>query len=182
MTKAYKMVDFGPLALPVLDEINTLDMHTDKANPIDVEKLNNLLRDKGRGKREALEVEDTNPVPSPSAITSNDKKEIIDFNKLAILICKIAETIATGTAATVTLKVNPSLLPNTTLIAKEIDHGILFEMFIGDELHRKKLIDAITDLAKDLVQRLRCDVKISIFDPIYLDEPVLSHLSICRND
>ena len=48
MTKTNKMIDFGPLSLPIGDDINSLGSQTDKANPIDVEKLNNLLRDKKR--------------------------------------------------------------------------------------------------------------------------------------
>jgi hypothetical protein len=179
MTKAYKMIDFGPLALPFLDDINSKEMQNDNANPFDVEKLNNLLHDKRKNNKDVVQLEEENlfeNISKISAFKNNDKN--IDLIKLAELMALIAETVAVGIATSVSLKINPSLLPNTTLVAKEIDQGILFEFYIKDENHRSRLVENLDNLTKDLSKKLRCTVQIFIFDPLNPLVPIQSDFDL----
>lgn len=178
MTKANKMIDLGPLALPFLDEMESEDLQIDTANPFDVEKLNNLLSDKRKRNKEVVQFEEENLFEALSKISvyKNEDKNI-NLIKLAELMALIAETVTVGTATTVSLKINPSLLPSTTLVAKEIDQGIMFEIYIKDGFHRSKLVEKLDNLIKDLSTRLCCTVQIIIVDPIQSFTPGQSELA-----
>lgn len=168
MTKANKMIDFGPLSLPIGDDIHSLGVQTDKANPFDVEKLNNILQDKKRNNKEIIEIEEIDISKSLMKISSyKNTDENFNLTKLSELMKLVAETVAVGTTTSVTLKINPSLLPNTTLIAKEIIQGILFEIYVKDELYRSRLIENTKDLVKYLTKQLNCIIEIHIFDSIH---------------
>lgn len=168
MTKMNKMIDFGPLSLPIGDDINSLGSQTDKANPFDVEKLNNLLRDKKRNNNQIIEIEEIDISKSLIKISSFKKSdENFNLTKLSELMKLVAETVVVGTTTSVTLKINPSLLPNTTLIAKEIIQGILFEMYVKDETQRTRLIKNSNELIAYLTKQLNCIIQIHIFDPIH---------------
>ena len=168
MSRRHISIDLGPLALPFFSESNLTESSFGKASKDDIEKFHNLLRDGENEKKKSVNLDDQNF----SDIGIKDIESEIKAGEKLIELAKATSAAASSIngedekliLVTAEIKIRESLLPDTTITAKKINNDIFFELCIGDESHRNWLVKKLPVLAKEIGERINCQIQISVLD------------------
>ncbi len=166
MTRRGSPVDFGPLSLPVGDMPFFQESHVASASFQDVERLEALLSDRGKGGRG----KDDSLVELPRASATLMARDSM------YLLSSLAEALP-GLAASPTFKaqqhteiqISPELLANTHLSVTDTGGHVEFVFRVAGDSDRDWLRQHLPWLAKTVGEKLARDVRIAVLDSVESD-------------
>jgi hypothetical protein len=163
-------IDLGPMSLPFSEQSELSDMKLDIASHSDIEKLNALLRD-GSNNKQSLDQSDEfqilfeNNFDMFSSNIDNNKK-IIEITNIAYdVFISFNNFIDQTNINFVELNIRENILPDSTIKAEKKDNKFNFELCISCEDHRNWLVQKLPLLVREIGDRIRHPLVISIFDP-----------------
>ncbi len=163
MTRRGSPVDFGPLSLPVGDMPFFQESHAASASVQDVERLEALLSDRGKGGRD----KDDSLVELPRASATLMTRDSM------YLLSSLAEALP-GLAASPTFKsqqhaeiqISPELLADTHLSVTDTGVRVEFVFRVAGDSDRDWLRQHLPWLAKTVGEKLERDVRIAVLDSV----------------
>jgi hypothetical protein len=161
MTRRGSPVDFGPLSLPVGDMPFFQEAHVASASAKDVERLQALLSDRGRGGQD----KDDSLVELPrasAAFMARDSMYLL--SSLAEALPGLAASPAFKAQQFAEIEISPELLANTHLSVTDTGARIEFVFRVGGDTDRDWLRQHLPWLAKTVGEKLERDVRIAVLD------------------
>jgi hypothetical protein len=163
MTRRGSPVDFGPLSLPVGDMPFFQDAHVASASVKDVERLQALLSDRGRGGQEKDDSLVELPRASP-AVMSRDSMHLL--SSLAEALPGLVASPAFRAQQHTEIQISPELLADTHLLVTDTGARIDFVFRVGGDTDTDWLRQHLPWLAKTVGERLERDVRIAVLDSV----------------
>jgi hypothetical protein len=163
MTRRGSPVDFGPLSLPVGDLPFFQESHVASASVKDVERLQALLSDRGRGGQD----QDDSLVELPrvtAAVMARDSMHLL--YSLAETLPGLAVSPAFKSQQHAEIQISPELLAETHLSVTDTGARIEFVFRVGGDTDRDWLCQHLPWLAKTVGERLERDVRIAVLDSV----------------
>jgi hypothetical protein len=139
------------------------DAHVASASVKDVERLQALLSDRGRGGRD----KDDSLVELPratSAIMARDSMHLL--SSLAEALPGLAASPAFKTQQHAEIQISPELLAETHLSVTDTGARIEFVFRVGGDTDRDWLCQHLPWLAKTIGERLERDVRVAVLDSV----------------
>lgn len=161
MTRRGSPVDFGPLALPVGDMPFFQESHVTSASVKDVERLQALLSDRGRGGQD----KDDSSVELPratAAVMARDSMHLL--SSLAEVLPGLAASPAFKAQQFAEIEISPELLTETNLSVTDTGARIEFVFRVGGDTDRDWLRQHLSWLAKTVGERLERDIRVVVLD------------------
>ena len=161
MTRRGSPVDFGPLSLPVGDMPFFQESNVASASAQDVERLQALLSDRGRGGQD----KDDSSVELPratAAVMARDSMHLL--SSLAEALPGLAASPAFKAQQFAEIEISPELLANTHLSVTDTGARIEFVFQVGGDSDRDWLRQHLPWLAKTVGERLERDVRVVVLD------------------
>jgi hypothetical protein len=163
MTRRGSPVDFGPLSLPVGDTPFFQESHVGSASVQDVERLQALLSDSGRGGQD----QDDSLVELPRATAAAMARDSMHLlSSLAEALPGLAASPAFKTQQHAEIQISRELLADTHLSVTDTGARIEFVLRVGGEADRDWLRQHLPWLAKTVGEKLERDVRIAVFDSV----------------
>jgi hypothetical protein len=163
MTRRSSPVDFGPLSLPVGDMPFFQDSHAVPASISDVERLQALLSDHGRGGQDKEDSLVELPRAS-AAVMTRDSMHLL--SSLAEALPGLAASPAFKAQQFAEIEISPELLADTHLSVTDTGARIEFVFRVGGDTDRDWLRQHLPWLAKTVGERLDRDVRIGVLDSV----------------
>lgn len=165
-------VDLGPMRLHLGEPADLPDSCLKPARTGDVEKLNALMRDGGRHHAVSAEAEERLSLSDINLqYFSQAMQEASTLNALsdsmASEVSKIRHVEKGQAVPEIEICIRESLLPDTTLTARDTDGCLSFELCVGNPEKRHWLAEKLPVLVKDLGQRLNRPLQVALFDPMH---------------
>jgi len=163
MTRRGSPVDFGPLSLPVGDTPFFQESHVGSASVQDVERLQTLLSDRGRGGQD----QDDSLVELPrvtAAVMARDSTHLL--YSLAETLPSLAASPAFKAQQFAEIEISPELLADTHLSVTDTGARIEFVFRVGGDTDRDWLRQHLPWLAKTIGEKLERDVRVGVLDSV----------------
>lgn len=170
MTGKRSTVDLGPMSLPVGDSVNFPESYLVKARALDINKLNDLMREGGHQNTVSIEPEEGLNLPNAnlqqfSAALQDAKKVDALSEKIASVVPKTSSAVKGQAAAGIEIRIRETLLPETTLTVREADGKLSFDVWVGHADTRRWLVQKLPAVVQQVGQRLNRPLQITVFDP-----------------
>ena len=161
MTRRGSPVDFGPLSLPVGDMPFFQESYVASASVKDVERLQALLSDRGRGGQD----KDDSLVELPratAAVMARDSMHLL--SSLAEALPGLAASPAFKAQQHAEIQISHEILADTLLSVTDTGVRIEFVFRVVGDSDRDWLRQHLPWLAKTVGERLERDVRIAVLD------------------
>ncbi len=163
MTRRSSPVDFGPLSLPVGDMPFFQDSHALPASGNDVERLQALLSDRGRGRQDKGDSLGEVPKATP-AIMARDSIHLL--SSLAGALTGLPASPAFKAQQFAEIAISPEILADTHLSITDTGARIEFVFRVAGDSDRDWLRQHLPWLAKTVGEKLERDVRIAVLDSV----------------